>query len=499
MDRLKKGLIAFHRYLGLACCVMFLMWFLSGIVMMYVEIPHFLRRDEAYDFNPPLECPAGAIMAQEAARLAKITGPPKELLIHMHEGRPVWRVMPEGGPYISVFADNGKILEPIASEDALRIAGHFKAWGGPLRLDREIDVDPWILGGQYAPHPPFYRIVVDDPAKHIVYVSKQTGMVVQFTTWKERFWAFCGPIIHWVRPLVLSGRWELQFNVLMWVIGAGIAMCLLGIVIGIWQFRFKRTAEQIREGATPSPYKEAWLRWHHYFGLVFGLFAFTWIFSGLLSMRPFDWLPRADAKTEEADVMSAGPLNLEAVRVEPDQAVAALRDKLVIREMRLIQFDGKPYYLAYETPKITYLCDAQTGLAISRLDEPALRSAAEKLVPGARLVDWIELGEYDAYYNSKKTFRHSIKRLPVIRAEFDDPKKMQYYISPFDGSIAMRLEPLSRMERWLFGGLHSFNIPGLWNNRPLWDIVVAGLCLGGIALTVSSVKIAWDWFVRKSG
>jgi len=343
-------------------------------------------------------------------------------------------------------------------------------------------------------------------------------MVVQFTTWKERFWAFCGPIIHWVRPLVLSGRWELQFNALMWVIGAGIVVCLLGIVIGIWQYRFKRTAEQVQEaaphppsngtsytapGTAPSmapasPYKETWLRWHHYFGLVFGLFAFTWIFSGLLSMRPFDWLPRADATREESGVMSAGPLNVETVRVPPDRAIAALSGKLVIREMRLIQFDGKPYYLACETPKKTYLCDAQTGAAIPRLDDAALRSVAEKLVPGARLAEWNELGDYDAYYNSKKTFRHSIKRLPVIRARFDDPREMRYYISPFDGSIAMRLEPLSRLERWVFGGLHSFNIPGLWNNRPLWDLVVAGLCLGGIALTISSVKIAWDWFVRKA-
>jgi hypothetical protein len=39
MLKLKKYLIYTHRYLGLAFCVMFALWFVSGVVMMYKRMP----------------------------------------------------------------------------------------------------------------------------------------------------------------------------------------------------------------------------------------------------------------------------------------------------------------------------------------------------------------------------------------------------------------------------------------------------------------------------
>jgi hypothetical protein len=47
------------------------------------------------------------------------------------------------------------------------------------------------------------------------------------------------------------------------------------------------------------------------------------------------------------------------------------------------------------------------------------------------------------------------------------------------------------MSRWLYHGLHSLDLPWLYNYRPAWDIVVIAFMLGGTALCVTSLVLAW--------
>jgi hypothetical protein len=46
-----------------------------------------------------------------------------------------------------------------------------------------------------------------------------------------------------------------------------------------------------------------------------------------------------------------------------------------------------------------------------------------------------------------------------------------------------------RLQRWIYHGLHSLDFPGLYGRRPLWDIVVIALSLGGTVLSVIGVII----------
>ncbi|MGO3926990.1 PepSY domain-containing protein, partial [Rhodopseudomonas pseudopalustris] len=43
--RLKRWLYLGHRWLGIASCVLFAIWFVSGVVMMYVAFPSFDTRE----------------------------------------------------------------------------------------------------------------------------------------------------------------------------------------------------------------------------------------------------------------------------------------------------------------------------------------------------------------------------------------------------------------------------------------------------------------------
>jgi len=51
--------------------------------------------------------------------------------------------------------------------------------------------------------------------------------------------------------------------------------------------------------------------------------------------------------------------------------------------------------------------------------------------------------------------------------------------------------------RWLFHGLHSLDLPWLYRHRPLWDITVIALMLGGTALCATSLVLAWRVLARK--
>jgi hypothetical protein len=47
--------------------------------------------------------------------------------------------------------------------------------------------------------------------------------------------------------------------------------------------------------------------------------------------------------------------------------------------------------------------------------------------------------------------------------------------------------------------LHSLDFPWLYNYRPAWDIVVITFMVGGTALCVTSLILAWRVLGRKLG
>ena len=67
-----------------------------------------------------------------------------------------------------------------------------------------------------------------------------------------------------------------------------------------------------------------------------------------------------------------------------------------------------------------------------------------------------------------------------------DPQQTWLYFDPKRGTIARKEERLTRLNRWLYHGLHSLDFPFLYYRRPLWDIVVIVLSLGGIVLSATT-------------
>ena len=72
-----------------------------------------------------------------------------------------------------------------------------------------------------------------------------------------------------------------------------------------------------------------------------------------------------------------------------------------------------------------------------------------------------------------------------------------FYIDPKNARLVEAYGSRSRWNRWLYHGLHSWDLPWLYRNRPAWDIFVLVLLLGGVSLCITSVILAFQLLRRK--
>jgi hypothetical protein len=58
---------------------------------------------------------------------------------------------------------------------------------------------------------------------------------------------------------------------------------------------------------------------------------------------------------------------------------------------------------------------------------------------------------------------------------------------PQHGTLPLRHTRRSRLNRWLYNGLHSFDFPSLYVRRPAWDATLLVLSVGGFVSTVTTL------------
>jgi hypothetical protein len=337
-----------------------------------------------------------------------------------------------------------------------------------------------------------------------VYVAEATGEIVMKTDRASRFWGYAGPVTHWFYFTPL--RWNhapLWNDLIVYGSVIGCVLCLLGLVIGVYRFSFSR---RFMRGTSATPYV-GWLRWHHYAGLLFGVIAFTWTFSGLLTMTPWNLFPAAGPTRAQVRAIRGDALALDRFGVTPTDALGVFQTRFQPKELELLQFMGTPYYAAYERD-LSARPHQDSARYASRDERPArvlvsadgdapgirnaftrdeLLGAARAAMAGTEPVEVTWLTAFDAYYYDRTGGR----RLPALRAKFDDPDQTWLYLDSSDGSLVLAEVRGSRAERWLYQGLHSLDFPRLYQTPWVWYPLIVGLSLGGIALSVTSVIVAW--------
>lgn len=503
MRHAKRYLYLAHRWLGIVLCGFFVMWFASGIVMMYVGYPR-LTEAERLQHLPALSAQAGLLAPAEALARAGVAGPLRELRLAVASGgRPVYLVVEKAAPTgaappaparaapgrgtVVIDAASGERLTRFDADWALRSAAAFAAARGeatPRYLDSVME-DAFTHSRALDAHRPLHRLQLGDATDTRVYVSSLTGEVVREATRHERLWNYAGAWIHWLYPFrgnLFDRYWADIVNGLSLL---GIALALSGTAIGLMRWRFRRP---YRSGAR-TPYAGRLMRWHHVGGLLFALVTLSWIFSGLMSMNPWRIFD-SGAPALRTQALQGGELQPGPADAAPAALLAAAGGP--VRELRWVQVLGQGVVQARGSAGRPTLLHAQSTQALA-LDTEALRGAIAGLLDApVRRVD--TLTAHDLYYYAREphTMTGGNERpLPVLRAVFDDLAATWVYLDPHTGAVVARSDRLRRLSRWLFALLHSWDWLPLLERRPLWDALLIAFSVGGGVLSATGLVIGW--------
>ncbi|MGE0443891.1 MAG: hypothetical protein AB7P99_01585 [Vicinamibacterales bacterium] len=477
-----RALLFAHRWLGVALCLLFLLWFPSGIAIMYWGYPEVTDRDRLAR-GADLDAATIVIQPTDIFATLGLPDPPRDIRLSTYNGRPVYRYTDAVGESV-VYADTGDFIEddPAPPE---QIAARWLGEGASVRILELSDVpdaDQWTLQLPVAELQPLWKYSFSNGDD--VYVSGATGDVVQHTTRASRIGAYLGPITHWLYFTPLRKHGPAWSRVVIWSSAAATVSAIVGVVLGAWftvpHWRVPYTGQK---------------RWHLVLGLIFGVATITWAFSGMLSMDPFPSFSGTAARRAEAAAAIPSALRNEIRMTEflqrpPQQALDMLGDAR-IRELAYSGVAGDAAYIATLADGSTRVVPV-SGSIRDAIDRDRLVNTIQRAAEpfgGAMLT---ELREYDAYYLD----RNGELPLPVLLVELNDEYATRYYVDPVRGRIVGAYDSRRWVNRWLYRGLHSLDFPWLYRSRPFWDIVVITFMLGGTALTVTSLVLAWRLLAR---
>lgn len=507
----KRLMYLAHRWTGIAGCLLMLVWFVSGMIMLYVGYPK-LTPWERLAALPELDPRSCCAALDEAAGDPPGLGASGKLVLTSIAGAPAYVAEEGGRPRVYDGATGAPRETEVGAQEALRAARDFARGGAPDAAEDEapppdsrpaggafrglIHEDRWTHSGGLNAHRPLYEIEVSAPEPATLYVSSRTGQVVLDAPLAQQRWNYVGAWLHWLyafrnTPVDPVWSWTVIALSLMGTLSA-----LSGVCVGIWRWRF---TSRYKSGSR-SPYREPWMKWHHVAGLLFSGFVCAWIFSGLMSMNPAGIFSPA----QEPDLAAyAGDRHAPAgALADPRRIVAALRAQ-GFRPVELAwrRVAGRPYVLAFDRRADTRIVKGQgDGLAVAPSWSPEeIAPAAQKLFPAPVLRQTL-VTAHDAYYYQRHPEAMNgaqVRGLPALRLDFADPERTRVYMDLTTGQVGLSLSRSQRAGRWLFYFLHSWDTPALLDTQALRDAVLIVLSLGGIIVSAAGTVLGWRRLRRR--
>ena len=466
-----------HRWMGVVLCLFFAAWFLSGAVLIYHPFPSLSQTDRLshssdVDLQKIVIPPFEVFKSTENVKFDRLR------LIDL-EDKPVYVLHSLSGGIKTVNASDGKLVSPLLKISAGRIAEKFSG-SSTLNVEGPLNYDQWIVPNRYDSYRPFFRVSMHDEMKTVLYVSAQTGEVLQKTEGKERAWNYIGAVVHWIYPTILRSNWPLWDQVVWWLSLAGLVTTLIGLLLGVMRSRGRKNEDRM---GICSPFK-AWLRVHHVLGVFVGVIVLTWIFSGWLSMdhgRIFSKQNPDASQIKEYRALSleqaVKPISLEALKV--------LRNFV---EVEFVSVGGQNFILASNSKGLKLFKPVNLkSFSQYKLTELEINRAVQKAWPGVGIKSTLRPTETDIYGH----LREGSLPKNTLRVILDDASQTWIHIDMDSGQIVSVMDRGRRVYRWLFNGLHSLDFPGLVNHRPLWDFLILILLTLGFFFSLTGVVVGW--------
>jgi hypothetical protein len=470
-----RALILIHRYLGIAVGLLMLMWCLSGLVMIYVPWPHIEEQRRIAQLAPIDWARVTAL----AGLIPDPSAPVTELQLEMLGGSPVLRIRFANSPLQLLQLEALPTRYPGRQVPAARLFMGLPAGGGALPTVELMDHDQWTVSISSVGRP-LYRVSIGDPSALEVYVSSRSGRIVQATRRSERFWGMLGAVPHWFYLSSLRSHPYWWTQVVIWTSALGVFLTAIGLLIGI------RVLLQMRKANHFSPYPLL-LRWHHLYGLLFGVFTLSWVLSGLLSMNPWGLLEAEDSTEARARLTGPAPSANSVQELLRNLAAVAPAN---VQSVSAMPLDGQLFAVAVrgDGARVRY-----SGEGVEEDASNAQITAAVHRLTGMTSV-WTRLAGEDEYYYSMPD---RALRLPVIRTE--DARGNLYYLDPVSVDLVYRANNKERAFRWWHSALHRWDFAGPLRTDCGRTFVMLPLLAGTTLLTALGTYLAWRRIRRRGG
>lgn len=475
-SRLLAGLVWFHRWLGVATCLIFAAWFASGAILLFEPFPS-LARAEAQRMAAPI---ATAEIRVTPARAFALAGAGTESLrLIQRAGMPAY-LAEKGGSTVALDARTGMQLGPLNPAEAQSIVE--RAGFRVARVDGPFDYDQWVVHNQFDPVRPLYRVALGDGAGTDFYVSAVTGEIVQRTTLRQRAWNLGGAVLHWVYVTPLRASFTAWDRSVWWLSLVAMLVAVAGTILGVVRTVAVRRAG--RGGLTF--FRLPWLRWHHLLGLAASLFVLTWILSGWLSMDHGRLFSRGQAPPETLERYQGNSLDRAFADIAPGIAGSLSNAKRIgfatvggVPLLEVTGADGKPGL---------FFAD---GRRLESGERDRLVGAALSAAWPEQAVGWPRPVPRDDLYALAEGMPETAVEYPLRESG------TSIYIDAATGKILAVMDASRKAYAWTYYALHTFNFPGLSRYPTLRRVIVLIPLLLGFAFSVTGVVIGYQR-LRKS-
>jgi hypothetical protein len=467
-----KALVLLHRWLGVGFCLLFAMWFASGIVMHFVPFPA-LTEAARFAGLPVIDVSRLRHGPDEAVAASHVVEARRVRLIQRSDG-PVYIVTGASKPVAVRAAD---LSDATVASDQLALAiaqAHARQIGIDTThaiLASLADYDQWSVPNGYDEHRPLYRVVLNDPSGIELYVSSRTGEVVLDTTRTQRAWNYLGSVVHWIYPTILRSNWA-AWDKVVWTLSLGaLVAAVTGALLGVIRLRVSRRC-------LGSPFR-GWHAWHHILGLFTATFVVTWIFSGWLSMDHGRLFSRGRLSDTEAATIARTP-DWNGVAGDARSIPGSAK------EVEWFAF-GERFYRRERTG-----IDSQSIAAIGadpRHPQPGRSYLSAEEVDGlirriaSNCAAPVVVGAGDHYPAASL-----IPGAPVYRSVCDD---VWFQVDGATGRVMERLDSSRRAYRWAYTALHTLDFPILFAHPGLRSMLIVVLCAIGFIFSVTGAVIGW--------
>ena len=455
-SRTTRALALVHRWLGILCCLLFAMWFSTGIVMHFVPFPSLTEAERieglaVVDGSRVVHGPADAVRASHIEEVTRVR------LLQRADG-PVYIVSGASG---MAALDATTLSSAVVRSDHLALViatDHGRRRGLDVARATFAELathDQWTVPNGLDPHRPLYRVALNDRHGTELYVSSTTGEIVRDTTRAERRWTYVGSVAHWIYPTALRRNWA-AWDWTVWIISlVAMVAALSGAVLGV-------VGVKVVDNRLSSPYK-GWHAWHHWLGLVSMTFVITWTFSGWLSMDHGRLFSTGQASRSEQTAITGMPnwgTVLSHVR----------RVELRAREIEWFAFGGLIYRrdrigLGAQRMLVSGLSDGDLATDRPFLLPDDVTTAVARLAIACRASNPVTA--VDNY-----PIAGSMPDAPVYRSICGD---IWIHIDGASGALLERFDSSRRAYRWLYTALHTLDFPALVVRPTLRTVLILTL------------------------